>query len=229
MTVIKSDAPPYIPSIISAQDITIFKESGMGQRIGFGERIALIIVDVTRAFVEDKFSTSCGKAGKQAVEQIRILLKKVREKRLPVFYTKFSPFVGAEAGRWPEKGTASKFKDSPLRKEDAHVIVPAIAPQKGEFVITKAKPSAFFGTQIVSLLNYFSIDTLIITGLVTSGCVRATVVDAFSYNYRVIVPIECVADRGEVSHQVSLFDLDMKHADVIPLSDVIKILKSFKD
>ena len=65
------------------------------------------------------------------------------------------------------------------------------------------------------------VDTLVVTGMVTSGCVRATVIDAFSYNYRVVVPIECVADRSATSHQVNLFDIDMKYGDVVPLADVL--------
>jgi nicotinamidase-related amidase len=78
------------------------------------------------------------------------------------------------------------------------------------------------------MLAYHSIDTVIVTGMVTSGCVRATVIDAFSYNYRVIVPIECCADRGEISHQVNLFDMGMKYADVVPLEEVMKHLATLE-
>ncbi len=88
-------------------------------------------------------------------------------------------------------------------------------------MVTKSKPSAFFGTPLASMLTYLGVDTLVVTGMVTSGCVRATVVDAFSHNYRVVVPIECVADRSATSHQVNLFDMDMKYADVLPLADVL--------
>jgi len=88
-------------------------------------------------------------------------------------------------------------------------------------VITKTKPSAFFGTPLASILTYLGIDTIVLGGMVTSGCVRATVIDAFSHNYRVIVPLECVADRSPTSHEVNLFDIDMKYADVLPLAEVL--------
>lgn len=71
------------------------------------------------------------------------------------------------------------------------------------------------------MLTYLGVDTVVVIGMVTSGCVRATVIDAFSHNYRVIVPIECVADRSETSHQVNLFDIDMKYGDVVPLANVL--------
>jgi len=228
MSIVKSKAPAYIPSIIPSSDTDMFqKKGGMGMRMGFGRKPALLNVDVTKGFVEKRFDLSCGKAGEKCVQQILRLLQKARRKKLPIFYSRNYPRFGAEAGRWPDKGTGSS-KSTLMRTEEAHTIVPEIAPKPGECVITKSKPSAFFGTQLVSLLNYFPIDTLIVTGLVTSGCVRATVVDAFSYNYRVIVPIECVADRGQVSHEVSLFDMDMKYADVIPLADVLCYLAGLR-
>ena len=92
-------------------------------------------------------------------------------------------------------------------------------------MIVKGKPSAFFGTQLHSMLTYHNVDTLIITGMVTSGCVRATVDDAFSYDYRVIIPEECVADRAEVPHRVNLFDMEMISADVIELEEVLRHLR----
>ena len=108
-----------------------------------------------------------------------------------------------------------------MLRPEAHEIAPILKPQPGEVEIVKGKPSGFFGTSLASMLAYHSVDTVMVTGMVTSGCVRATVVDAFSYNYRVIVPIECSADRGDISHQINLFDMDMKYADVIPLDEVL--------
>ena len=136
------------------------------------------------------------------------------------------PFAtDAEWGRWLDTGTGAE-PDSPMRNPEAHEIPELIEPAPGEVVLTKSKPSAFFGTQMASLLTYFRVDTTIVTGMVTSGCIRATVVDAFSHNYRVVVPIECVADRSETSHQMNLFDMDMKYADVLPLAEVVAHLRA---
>ena len=116
-----------------------------------------------------------------------------------------------------------------MDSEEAHEIFPLIAPKQDDIVFAKAKPSIFFGTQLVSMLNFLSVDTLIITGMVTSGCVRATVVDAFSYNYRVIVPEECVADRCQAAHQINLFDIDSKYGNVNPLDDVLAYLETIQE
>lgn len=214
----------YIPALIPERDRKMFEKGNMGRRCGFGQRLAVIVVDMTRGFVEDEFPLGCGATGQPAVRAIRQLLDATRPLGIPTFYTTSAPGTDAEWGRWLDKGTAAD--DSGLmRTPEAWAVAPLIAPEKGEVVLYKNKPSAFFGTQLVSLLTYHNADTVIVTGMVTSGCVRATVVDAFSYNFRVVVPIECVADRGQISHEVNLFDMDMKYADVMPLADVLKHLE----
>lgn len=215
----KSRTPPYVPPIIPESDIQPFLRSGMARRVGMGERVALIIVDVTRGFVDSDSDMSCGANGASAVSNIAVLLSAARRRGLPVVFTRFFPWSGAYAGKWLDK--SSSGPGSSLSTQNAHEIVEALTPRDGEIILTKAKPSAFFGTQLVSILNHFKADTIVVTGLVTSGCVRATVVDGFSYNYHVIVPIECVGDRSEVSHQVSLFDMEMKYADVVPLAELL--------
>jgi nicotinamidase-related amidase len=104
---------------------------------------------------------------------------------------------------------------------DFNTITPLLEPKTSEPVIEKSKPSAFFGTPLIAMLNYLGVDSLIITGMVTSGCIRATVVDAFSYNFHVNIPVECVTDRSRISHEVTLFDIDTKYANVMPLDQVI--------
>ena len=109
------------------------------------------------------------------------------------------------------------------------VIVDELAPKPDEMVVCQHhKPSGFFGTELAALLVYDKVDTVVITGLTTSGCVRATAVDAFQYNFDVVIPFECVADRSQISHKVNLLDLHMKYADVAPLDDVIGWLKSLQ-
>lgn len=128
-----------------------------------------------------------------------------------------------EGGRWKGGGAAG---DPAMRNGRANTIVDVLAPLEHEVVIEKAMPSAFFGTHLASFLTYERVDTIVLTGMVTSGCVRATALDGFSYNYRVIIPQECVADRGQTSHKVALFELHMKYADVLPVGEVVAHLEA---
>jgi maleamate amidohydrolase len=211
----------YVPDIIPAEERARYAKGNMGKRVGFGARPAVLVVDMTRAFTEDRFPLGCSAAGAPCAAAIRTLLDTARPAGLPVLYTRYDAFASdAEWGRWLDKGTGAE-PDSLMRGPEAHEIAEAIKPEAQDIVITKTKPSAFFGTPLASILTYLAVDTIVLGGMVTSGCVRATVIDAFSHNYRVIVPIECVADRSPTSHEVNLFDIDMKYADVLPLADVL--------
>lgn len=217
---------PYIPSVIPEGERATYTKGNMGVRVGFGQRPAVLVVDMTRAFTEDRFPLGSSKAGEPCAHAIRRLLDAARPRGVPIIYSRYGPFpTDAEWGRWLDKGTGAEA-NSPMRGAEAHEIAEIIEPEPGEPVVIKSKPSAFFGTPLAGLLTYLGVDTTIVTGMVTSGCVRATVVDAFSYNYRVIVPLECVADRSDVSHQVNLFDMDMKYADVLPLEDILRHLRA---
>jgi nicotinamidase-related amidase len=211
----------YLPDIIPPDERARYARGNMGKRVGFGDRPAILVVDMTRAFTEDRFPLGCAAAGGPCARAIRRLLDAARPLGLPVVYTRYDAFGSdAEWGRWLDKGTGAE-PDSLMRGPEAHEITDLLKPEPRDLVITKTKPSAFFGTPLPSMLTYLRVDTLVVAGMVTSGCVRATVIDAFSYNYRVIVPVECVADRSETSHQVNLFDIDMKYGDVVPLADVL--------
>jgi nicotinamidase-related amidase len=210
---------PLWEDVIPEEDLRVYSKSGWGTKREWGEAPALLIVDMTKGFVEDRFPLGYSATGRPAAAAIKRLLDKARGVNVPVFYTKGKPSqTPAEKGMW-------KSKDTPIKSDpEIHDIVPELAPQSGESVITKRRPSAFFGTELISLLNYNRIDTVIVTGMVTSGCIRATVIDAFSYNYTVIVPEACVADRGQLPHKVNLFDMHMKYADVVPLEEVLGYL-----
>lgn len=215
----------YVPSIIPKSDLKMYDKAGLGLRkVGFGRKIAVIVVDMTRLFVEDRFPPGCAKTGRPAAKSIKKLLDKARAIGIPIIYTKGSSLVTTGITKVSEKQTAAMAHAHAM--ESADEIINEIAPKAKDIVIEKTKPSAYMGTPLLSLMNHFDVDTVIVTGMVTSGCVRATVVDAFSYNFKVIIPIECVADRGEVSHKVNLFDMDMKYADVTPLSNVLEHLDS---
>jgi maleamate amidohydrolase len=200
-------------------------------RAGFGERPdgiaacqrpAVVVVDMTRAFVDSAYPTGWSATGWPAAKACAGLLEAARSKRLPVYYTKAFPTVDyvttpQEEGLWRDVDPELADDVPP-----GDVIVEDIAPRAGEVVIAKgAKPSAFFATPLMSYLTHARADGVIVTGMTTSGCVRATVVDAFQSNLNVIVPFECVADRSQISHKVSLFDMHMKYADVVSLDETL--------
>ena len=109
--------------------------------------------------------------------------------------------------------------------EKGYAFVAEIAPREGDVLLPKKHPSAFYGTPLASYLIDLGVDTLFVTGCTTSGCVRGSVVDAFSYNFRVVVPHDCVYDRSEVSHAVNLFDMSEKYADVMTLGEALALLE----
>jgi nicotinamidase-related amidase len=218
--------PPW-DRYLTDRDRIVFPRSGHGKRAGLGERPALVIVDVTYGFVGDRpepildslerWPLSSGEEGWQAVESIRTLLGAVRELAIPVVYT--TPVERQRSSRWAEKNSRRLESES---REDRNTIVPAIAPRPEDIVIRKEKASGFFGTPLAARLIELGVDSLLVTGGTTSGCVRATVVDGFSYNFRVAVVEECVFDRGQASHALSLFDMQQKYADVISLDEALR-------
>ncbi len=188
-----------------------------GNSMGMGDRPAVLVVDMTNAFVDDRFPLGHAATGRPCAAAIASLLTVARPAAVPVIYTAGLPIHNpAERGLWK---SAPRKPDPAL--PDPHEIVAEVAPQAGESVVHKRRPSAFFGTELASLLIHHGADTVVLCGMVTSGCVRATAVDAFSHNLRVVVPEECVADRAHVSHAVALFDIQMKYGDVLPLESVV--------
>ena len=211
--------------VIPEAERQIYAKGHMGQdRVGMGEKPAIIVVDMTYGFVDSAFPLGHSETGYPAVAAIRRLLDHARPLRVPVFYSLAKAGKAAcERGRWKGGGAAAH---PGMRDPKANTIAQEIAPQPGDVVIAKTWPSVFFGTDLPSYLIYHRVDTLIVTGMVTSGCVRGTAIDAFSYNLRVIVPQECVADRGQTSHKVALFEINMKYGDVLPLEDVLGELEA---
>ncbi|TYT62663.1 isochorismatase family protein [Natrialba swarupiae] len=186
-----------------------------GGEIGLGEDIAVLVVDMTREFVEDDYPNGYAETGQPAASAIARLMEEASERGVRGYYSRsLKGEHRVEAGQWGEANQTEEMTE----------LTTELSPTEDDVVFEKYKPSVFFGTQLESMLNYSNVDTVIVTGMTTSGCVRATVVDAFSLNYRVIVPEECVADRSQVSHEVSLFDMDMKYADVVSLDDLIEAL-----
>ena len=211
----------YLPAWLSDEDRSVYERAGWGKRVGFGERAAVVVIDMCRYFTEARYPYSCPETGSAAAAAIADLLEVARAARLPVIYTTQGddrPYLAATAGRFPDKIIA--LDSSFARDARPHEIVPEVAPRPEDVVLVKPKPSVFFGTQLESVLNYHRVDTLVVTGVSTSGCVRASVDHAFALNYRVILPLECVADRARMPHEANLFDMDTATADVMPLSEV---------
>ncbi len=211
--------------VIPEAERRMYEKGGMGRdRVGMGEKPAVVVVDMTYGFVDSSFPLGHSETGYSAVAAIRRLLDRARPLGVPVFYTLARPAGAAcERGLWKGGGAVAH---PGMQDPKANQIVEEIAPRPGETVVAKTWPSAFFGTSLVSFLIYHRVDTLVVTGMVTSGCVRGTAVDAFSHNYRVIVPQECVADRGQTSHKVALFEIHMKYGDVLPVDAVISELEA---
>jgi maleamate amidohydrolase len=214
------------------EDLALFRKAGWGARVGIGPRPAVVVIDVNRNFCGDRrqpigdsverFRASCGDSAWDAIPLIARLIDEARRRAFPVLYTTGVTIPKAEAwrgGRWGDKNSRRHEE-----LEDAaagQAIVPEIAPAEGELVLAKEKPSAFFGTPLASHLITLGVDSLIVCGTTTSGCVRSTVVDAFSYNFRSTVVADATFDRSDLVHDVNLFDMDQKYADVRMLDDVL--------
>lgn len=215
--------------VIPADDLASFRRefADPHRPLSAGRRPAVVVVDMTKAFVDSLYPTGWSATGQPALEANARLLDEARRAGIPVFYTKAYADPAhqprpAERGRWKLNGSPIPL---PTDVPPGDVIPAKIAPRSDEIVIDKAgKPSAFFGTPLTSYLVHAGCDTVIVTGMTTSGCVRATVLDAFQYNFHVVVPFECTADRSQVSHKVSLFDMHMKYADVVSLDETVDYL-----
>ena len=213
--------------VIPDSDRLVFATAGFARKDGLGSRPVLLVIDMTYTFIGDRrepvlesvrrWPNSAGEAGWRALPYIAKLIETARSSQVPVIYTRgeFAPDA-RDGGSWQRK-LGRGFEqpaDSAVHGDD---FIQEIAPQTGDLVIKKEKPSAFFGTPLMSRLNEARVDTVIVVGCTTSGCVRATVVDAFSYNFHVAVVIEGAFDRGEVSHKVALFDIEQKYGDILDM------------
>jgi nicotinamidase-related amidase len=205
--------------IISEEEQRAYRAAGFGRPSGLGKRPALLIIDVQYRTVGTtplpfwesikEFPTSCGDVGWKAVGNIQKLLATFRERGWPVLYPHVAPKKATDGGRLAEKVPA--IMNIPAHGYD---FVKEVAPREGDVLLPKKHPSAFFGTALASHLIDLQADSLIVTGCTTSGCVRGSVVDAFSLNFKVFVPQDAVYDRSQVSHAVNLFDMSEKYADV---------------
>ncbi|MHA1107654.1 MAG: isochorismatase family protein [Alphaproteobacteria bacterium] len=202
-------------------DAEIYRRQGIGARMGFGERPALLIIDFINAF-NDPDQLGGGNI-QSAIDHTVELLSVARHMEMPIVYTSHVYAAdGSEDGLFNLK--MPNMKDILTPGSHAVAVVDELAPRAGERIISKHYPSAFFGTDLSGWLAAKGVDTAIVTGCTTSGCVRATVVDAMGYGFRPMVPVECVGDRAKGPHESNLFDMDQKYADVMALADVFSAL-----
>lgn len=200
-------------------------------RFGFGEKLAIVNVDPQMAYTRpDLFPKTGYITDPRQIEHINCISKAARTRGLPVVWTHVAYMAdAADAGVW---GTRTNTPDS-LQNirfgSDRHALDDRLEIDTDvDAVYTKRMPSAFFETPLASFLTWHRVDTVVVTGGSTSGCVRATAVDSLSHGYRTIVPIECVADKHESYHFANLTDLLIKYADVVSVSEVYEAIERFE-
>ena len=199
-----------------AGDTAIYARQGFANRTGIGAAPAVVVVDFVLGFTDPaKFG---GGSIESAIERTRGLLALARGKAWPIAHTRVVyADDGSDCGAFVRKvpPLAGLTETSPLSQ-----IVPELAPEPGELVIRKRQASAFFATGLAGWLAFRRVDTVIVAGCTTSGCVRATVVDACSHDLRTIVVTDCVGDRAEAPHAANLFDMGQKYADLMSLAEL---------
>ena len=219
-------------SSVPDEDKDIYRLAGFSNSVGFGERPAVLVIDMQYRTAGDApapieeaittmYPTACGERAWHAVAHVARLLGAARGKDIPVIYPYVAPKRAIDAGRF---GQINPLVTS--IPERGYEFIEEIAPHANDVLIPKRHASAFFGTALASYLVDFKVDTLLVTGATTSGCVRATVADAFSYNFHTTVVEECVYDRIQVSHDISLFDMNAKYADVVSIDIAVDYLGS---
>jgi maleamate amidohydrolase len=209
--------------IMSGEDYSSF-DTSQTEFAGIGTRPALLVIDVVKAFLGEKglsreegiagWPLSCGPVGWAAMPRVKALIDMAREHDFPVIFTVGDSHVLGGATRRVVDARA-------VARAEVAEIPDEIAPLPTEKVIAKGRASAFFGTPLAALLVKNAIDSLIVCGTTTSGCVRATVVDGHSYGWPVVIADDASFDRAQLSHDVSLFEMNAKYARVASTSDII--------
>lgn len=213
-------------------DRQVLEKGRWAQRAGFGVAPAVLVIDCQyymtgiRDGEQASYPYSCGADGWKAVDRMAEIVAAARAADAPVVYTRF--IVNRDrggSGNFLRKVAVPDSEHVMLAGTHGAEIVAELKPRPGDFVVDKQKSSAFFGTPILAHLVDRRVDTVIVVGGSTSNCIRATVLDASSYNFRTVVPSDAVFDRLPISHQVSLFDMNRTFADVMPTAEVVAYLQ----
>ena len=208
--------------IDDTEELAVYERQGYGGESGFGANPAIIVVDFINSFADpDQFG---GGNISEAIKNTVSLLAAARKAGVPIAFTRVVyADDGSDAGVFCLKSPnlARLVENAP----GSHIVA-ALSPESGEVVFRKTQPSAFFGTNLAAWLISRGVDTLVVTGATTSGCVRATVVDSMSYNFKTIVVTDCVGDRAMAPHRANLFDMRQKYADLMTADEVISRLST---
>jgi maleamate amidohydrolase len=219
-----------MPTAKRTHDVTtqsLYREQGMGLRIPPGERPAVVVIDMQNDFCDPDAPTTLWPAIGQTYEPIKRLCTTARQCGFPVIYTQgLVAADGTSAGLWRFKQRFHAEMRVQIEGSRGAEIISELTPEAGDRVIRKWRPSAFFRTDLEVFLGARGIDTLLCCGTSVSGCVRATVTDAFMRDIRCLVIRECVADRSDAVFEANLFDLHQKYAEVTSLSEALTYLGS---
>jgi maleamate amidohydrolase len=199
-------------SVVPEKDLASYAELGFGGRIGIGNKVALLNIDASNIYVDPKFKYTSSDTS-SLIDHIAKVTSLFRSLKLPIYYVgRDDRSMPQYRGMWSVKQMKTTTKEYLAQGADEWPI--AYAPRDMDCIVRKNKPSPFFGTPLESFLRYDGVDSLVIVGTATSGCIRAAVVDAFSHNFKVTVMKEGCGDRSDFAHHANLFDMDMKYADV---------------
>jgi maleamate amidohydrolase len=205
---------------MTTDDADVYHRQQFGGRTGFGKSPALLVVDFVNGFHDPDILGGGNIA--EAVTATRPLLDFFRLRGLPVVFTRIVYAEdGSDASLWSEK--LPRLRGLTETASESQVVA-ALQPRAGEIVVRKTQASAFFGTPLSATLFRLGVDTLVVSGCTTSGCVRASVIDAMSLNYRTVVVTDCVGDRALGPHHANLFDMGQKYSDLMTSAEVLAVL-----
>ena len=208
-----------------SESVELYAKQGMGQKIGFGAKPALLIVDMQNDFCDADAPSTLYPSIMSTVEPIKQLAAAARTRKVPVIYTQgLVAADGSSAGLWRYKMKHHGLGNVQIEGSRGAAIINDLTPQAGDRVIRKWRPSAFFRTDLEVFLTVAGIDTLLLTGTSISGCVRATATDAFMRDIRPMIVREGIADRTQAVLEANLFDLQQKYADVVSLDECLAYL-----
>ncbi len=216
---------------MSEEDQAKLVNRGYGNSAKLTLRPAIVVIDATYAFTGlrgetlekglERWPSSCGPTAWSAVDRIQVLLAAARARKLPIFY---SHMTTARPNGVVQRRSRAVGSGAGIDGPDGNSVVAELRPEPNDLIISKTAPSVFFGTPLVAFLHSLRVDSLILCGGTTSGCIRATAVDAFSYDYPVVVAEDAVFDRSPTSHAISLYDLHTRYAEVLRVEETIQAM-----
>jgi len=197
----------------------IYQHAQLGHKLGYGKRPAIVVVDFQIGFTAPERSPLAGNLDAEVAATNKLIVA-ARKKNVPVIFTVvgYDPHRQDDAGLWPEKAPSLRLLKLGSELVD---LDPRLNRASEDLVIVKKYASGFFGTYLASTLTMKAVDTVVVTGCTTSGCVRATVMDALAHGFRPIIPVEAVGDRAQEPHEANLFDIGSKYGDVVLTQEVI--------